>query len=267
MTELSGLPMPMTTRGLDDLREQARIVEAVLRYAGAIGAWTVLDNFGGEGGVAVGYAMRGAVVLGVENKPARIKRYPFPVLHMDAIEAIVRYGPYFDLIHGSPTCTGYSRGTAAIPDRIARYPRLIPATREAMLGTGRPYVIENVADARRELEDPVMLCGRMFALGATDDDGTALVMDRHRLFETSWGMEQPDHPPHDRRLQVAGSYGGARRDKIEAREERKGGYVPRSVDVQRSMLGTPWMSERGCFLSLPPAYGVAVADSFLESRQ
>lgn len=242
----------------------AQTVEAAIRYARAVGRWTALDTFAGEGGMGVGLSMAGAVVVGVETDPARAARYPFPVLEIDAIEAIVRFGPLFDLIHGSPTCTGYSRGTAAIPDRIARYPRLIPAVREAMRMAGRPYVIENVADARAELVEPVMLCGRMFGLSARDDDGTPLVMDRHRLFETSWGMEQPEHPKHRRGVQVAGSYGGARRDKDEARHVRRGGYVPPSVDVQRQMLGTPWMSERGCWHSIPPTYGLAVGRSFVQ---
>lgn len=244
--------------------EADRIVMSALRYARETDTWAALDTFAGEGGMAAGLAMAGAVVVGVENDPARAALYPFPVIQMDALEAILQFGSRFDLIHGSPTCTGYSRGTAAIPDRIARYPRLIPAVREAMHMAGRPYVIENVADARPELIEPIMLCGRMFGLSARDDDGTALVMDRHRLFETSWGMEQPEHPKHRRDVQVAGSYGGARRDKHEARHIRRGGYVPPSVDVQRQLLGTPWMSERGCWHSIPPAYGLAVGRSFVE---
>lgn len=250
--------------------ESDRLVDAVLQYASAIGAWTVLDSFAGEGGMGVGFALAGAVVVAVDNDPARAALSPHPTILGDALEAIVKYGSLFALNHGSPTCTGYSRGTAAVPDRVARYPRLIGATREAMIGTGRPYVIENVADARPELVEPVMLCGRMFGLSARDDDGTALVMDRHRLFETSWGMAQPAHQSHGPKsnaqagVQVAGAYGGARRDKYEARFVRKGGYVPPSVDVQRQMLGTPWMSERGCWHSVPPAYGLAVGRSFVE---
>lgn len=54
-------------------------------------------------------------------------------------------------------------------------------------------------------------------------------------------------------MQCAGAYGGARRDKVEARTIRKGGYVP-GTDVMRELLGTPWMSEKGCQLSIPPAY-------------
>jgi len=83
------------------------------------------------------------------------------------------------------------------------------------------YGIENVADARPERIEPVMLCGRMFGLEATDDDGTRLVLDRHRLFESSVLLVVPPHPKHDRTVQVAGAYGGARRDKDEARNVRK----------------------------------------------
>lgn len=251
---------------MTDWTEADRLVNATLAYAWAIGAFTVLDTFAGEGGAGEGYAQAGAVVIGVETNRNRRARYPFPAIAGDAIEAILRYGHLFTLNHGSPTCTGYSRGTAAIPDRFDRYPRLIGATREAMIEAGRPYVIENVRDAAPELHDPIMLCGRMFGLSARDDDGTPLVMDRHRMFETSWGMAQPEHPKHDRSVQVAGSYGGARRDKIEARTIRRGGYVPASVDVQRHLLGTHWMSEKGCQLSIPPVYTLTIARDFLTHR-
>jgi DNA (cytosine-5)-methyltransferase 1 len=212
----------------------------------------LLDLFCGEGGAGVGYARAGFRVTGVDKAPARLRRYPFDGIAEDAIEYLLNYGERFDAIHASPTCTGYSRGTAAIPDRLDKYDRLIAATREALEIVGKPYVIENVADARRELIEPIVLCGRMFDLTATDDDGTHLVLDRHRLFESNVFLWQPEHPQHDG-SQVAGSYGGARRDKDEARNVRKGGYVP-SADVQRELLGTPWMTEKGCQLSIPPAY-------------
>lgn len=201
----------------------------------------------------MGYHRAGWEVVGVDTSPARLQHYPFECHQGDAIDFILNHGHEFDAAHGSPTCTGYSRATAAIPNRFERYDRLIPAVREAFETVGLPYIIENVADARRELRDPVLLCGRMFGLSATDDDGTPLVMDRHRLFESNMPLSPPEHLPHDRSLQVAGSYAGARRDKYEARHIRKGGYVPHA-DVQRALLGTPWMSEKGCQLSVPPAY-------------
>lgn len=217
----------------------------------------------------MGYMRAGFCVTAIDKVPgrkttkgqyARLGNYPRDWvcsagrrICTDAPAYIAEHGHDYAAGHGSPTCTGYSRGTVAIPDRLDRYDRLIAATREAFLIAGIPYVIENVADARPELQSPVLLCGRQFGLSAVDDDGTPLVMDRHRLFESNIPLFAPYHPPHDPGLQVAGSYGGARRDKREAREIRHGGYVP-SVDVQRDLLGTPWMTETGCQLSIPPVY-------------
>lgn len=223
----------------------------------------LLDLFCGEGGAGVGYDSAGFDVTGVDTSAARLARFPFSSHRGDAIAYLLAHGSEFDVVHASPTCTGYSRGTAAIPDRVARYPRLIGAVREALLLVGRPYVIENVSDARRELRDPILLCGRMFGLHAVDEDGTPLVMDRHRLFESSLPLIAHRHTPHDKALQVAGSYGGARRDKVEARTIRKGGYVP-SLAVQRVLLGTPWMSEKGCQLSIPPAYSEHIGRQILD---
>lgn len=192
-------------------------------------------------------------ITGVDTSPARLARYPFHGVEADALDYTYTHGHRFGLLLGSPTCTGYSRGTAAIPDRLERYDRLIGTWRVLAEATGRPYVLENVADAAPELRAPILLCGRMFNLGTADVDGTPLVVDRHRLFESNLPLMQPEHLPHDRTLQVAGSYAGARRDKAEARHVRRGGYVP-SADVQRAMLGVDWMSERGCQLSIPPVY-------------
>ena len=124
-------------------------------------------------------------------------------------------------------------------------------------------MIENVEDARSELESPVLLCGRMFGLGTVDEDGTPLVLDRHRLFESNLMLLAPPHAKHDRTVQVAGAYGGARRDKHEARLVRKGGYVPKSLDVLRALLGTEWMTEQGCFLSIPPAYTSFIGEQLM----
>lgn len=216
----------------------------------------LLDLFCGEGGAAMGYSRAGFEVVGVDTDPARLARYPFESVRADAIEYVLRHGHEFDAIHASPTCTGYSRGTVAIPDRFERYDRLIGATREAVQTVGRPYVIENVEGARPELRDPALLCWSMFhAPGSVlDTDGTPLTMRRHRLFEASFDLVAPAACRHPRGVQVAGAYGGARRDPVEARTIRRGGYVPPSLDVLRALIGADWMTERGTFLSIPPSY-------------
>lgn len=224
----------------------------------------LLDNFAGEGGAGAGYMRAGFCVDAVDTSSARLSHYPRDCpaqqrIVADAIVYTLDHGHEYAATHNSPTCTGYSAGTRAIPDRVARYDRLIGAIREAAQATGRPYLIENVAGARAELRDPVMLCGRMFRLTATDVDGTPLTLDRHRLFEISgFPVLVPEHVPHgwvsNRRegVQVAGAYGAAQRT-IAGAKARKGGYVP-SIQVQRELLGTPWMTGEGCKLSIPPVY-------------
>ena len=229
----------------------------------------LLDLFCGEGGAAMGYYRAGFDVIGVDNAASRLKRYPFPTIEGDALAAlsdIARLDLGVTAIHASPPCTGYTRGTAAIPDRLERYDRLIAATRDLLDATGLPYVIENVEDARPELRNPITLCWTEFrdSGSVVDDDGTPLWMRRHRLFESNvpmWGAGGCQHPAD---MQCAGAYGGARRDKVEARTIRRGGYVP-GVDVMRELLGTPWMSEKGCQLSIPPAYTEFIGRQLLAS--
>ncbi|MFT3871084.1 MAG: hypothetical protein QM714_00325 [Nocardioides sp.] len=175
----------------------------------------LLDLFCGEGGAGMGYHRAGFDVTGVDNDDKRLAHYPFEHHRADALEYLLARGREYDAIHASPTCTGYTRGTAAIPNRYERYDRLIAATREALREIGRPYVIENVEGARPELISPVLLCGRMFGLSATDTDGTSLVMDRHRLFESNILLLAPEHVKHDRKL--AGRRSVRRRQTRQAR--------------------------------------------------
>jgi DNA (cytosine-5)-methyltransferase 1 len=201
----------------------------------------LLDVFCGEGGAGVGYAYAGFGVIGIDNARARLKRYPFRYRNENALDVLADkdYLSEFDVIHASPPCTGYTRGTAAIPDRLAKYDRLIPIVRELLIESGKPYVIENVEDAKRELRDPIRLCWTEFRTPGSvlDVDGTPLQMFRHRLFESNMDLKNHTGCRHDREMQVAGAYGGARRDKIEARYIRKGGYVP-SVPVMQESCST-----------------------------
>jgi DNA (cytosine-5)-methyltransferase 1 len=207
----------------------------------------------------MGYSRAGFDVTGVDlfkhkNTKGKTvgfsqKRYPFKSHQADAIEYVQEHGHEYDAIHASPPCQHASIATSSL-DR-SDYPRLIEPTREALISTGKPYVIENVTGSL--LLDPLMLCGSMFGLTAFDDDGTPLRLERHRLFETNIQMWAPHYDYHDKRVQVAGSYGGARRDKDEARNVRHGGYVP-SATVQQRLLGIDWMTEGGMHQSVPPAY-------------
>lgn len=230
------------------------------------------EGFPGEGGATAGLMRAGFCVTAVDNDAKRLEKNPAPhKIHGDAIEFFVTEGHRFLWNWASPTCTGYSRGTVAIPDRIGKYDRQIAATRAALESTGRPWVIENVEDTVRlgELRSDLLLCGRMFGLGANDLDGEPLILDRHRVFETTFPVQAPPHAPHGDEA-VAGAYGGGRRakrrpqetiiqlaarDRYEAKYVRKGGYVPRDQGVLEQMLGIEHeMTQKGVYLCIPPIY-------------
>jgi DNA (cytosine-5)-methyltransferase 1 len=145
----------------------------------------LLDLFCGAGGAAVGYHRPGFDVVGVDIKPQ--SNYPFEFHQADALEFPLEG---FNAIHASPPCQGYSQLAAMHPGR--EYPLLIEPTRELLLSTGLPYVIENVEGAplpRHPQLDGTWgfwLCGSMFGLGVTRG-----FLRRHRLFETNFPVVQP----------------------------------------------------------------------------
>lgn len=214
----------------------------------------LLDLFCCEGGAAKGYGDEGFEVVGVDLDGRFAKRYPFEFHQGDALEFVKEHGHEFDAIHASPPCQRYSITNAA---RNHDYPDLIGPTREALIATGKRYVIENVAGA--PLRCPTVLCWSHFNDPGcvVDDDGTPLRMERHRLFEANFHI-MSGTCNHPKGVQVAGSYGGARRDKWEARNVRKGGYVP-SKPVQEQLLGIDWMTQHGLYQSIPPIYTSWVA--------
>ncbi len=152
----------------------------------------LLDLFCGQGGSAMGYHRAGYEIVGVDR--AAQPRFPFRFIQADALEflACCRVSA-FDLIHASPPCQRYSRAQVL---HGREHPDLVPATREALVASGRPWVIENVVGA--PLVHPVMLCGLMFGLKVF----------RHRLFETDGWLLSPPHEPHGmRRIGVDGFFG------------------------------------------------------------
>lgn len=222
----------------------------------------LLDLFSGEGGAAAGYKAAGFHVTGVDlaDKSARYAGDEF--VQGDALAYLTDHGHEYDAIHASPPCQGYSISTAGNPDARGKHAQLIAETRWLLTLTGRPWVIENVQQARSQMIDPILLCGRMFGLESVDEDGLPLVLDRHRLFESSVPLATPPHPKHDGR-QVAGVYTGGRARKPGAtaaehrhdcRTNRRGGYVPASREVRQRLLGIDWMTDKGMAESIPPAY-------------
>jgi DNA (cytosine-5)-methyltransferase 1 len=213
----------------------------------------VLDAYCCQGGASRGYDLAGFNVVGVDLfQEHSQKRYPYPSFKGDAVAFILKFGHLFAFIHASPPCQHASAGTRTLRAKgKSPHLNLIPATREALKAVGVPYIIENVKGA--DLIDPVQLCGTSFELCAVDTDGTKLEMWRHRLFESNLPIEGTECDHGWFSPQVAGAYGGARRDKDEARNVRHGGYVP-SIPVLQRLLKIDWMTQAAMFQALPPHY-------------
>lgn len=210
----------------------------------------LLDLFCGAGGCARGYAAAGFQVFGVDTSPARLKHYPYPHHHGDALEYAAEHGHEFDAIHASPPCQAYS---ITRHSHGVQHPDLLAPTRTLLQSIGRPYVIENVIGAPQP--DAMTLCGTMFDLTATDVDGRTLFLARHRQFESGVFLWPPNvcrcQVFKDRGWQCGGVYGGGSVSRAAA-SIRRGGYTPPAA-VARRLMGLD-VPQSHLTQAIPPAY-------------
>lgn len=147
----------------------------------------LLDLYCGAGGCSAGYHRAGFDVTGVDLRP--MSRYPFPFIQADALEYLREHGNSFDAIHASPPCQRYTVART-IHQSGERHPDLVAPTRELLLASGKPWIMENVVGA--PMGCSVVLCGLMFGLRVL----------RHRLFEASFVLLVPEHPRHPKHLRT-----------------------------------------------------------------
>lgn len=199
----------------------------------------ILDLFCGAGGAAMGYALAGHEVVGVDINPQ--PRYPFEFHQADALLYPLEG---FDVIHASPPCHRYSTvGKQSALKLGTIYPDLVPATRDRLRASGVRWIIENVVGA--PLINPIMLCGSSFGLD----------LKRHRLFETGRFRLIPPSCNH-----------GWQTPRFRSLDKRRAGKLSRVVGVhghinysgerelrERAMQIT-WMNPHELTQAIPPAY-------------
>lgn len=201
----------------------------------------LLDLFCGAGGAAMGYHRAGFDVVGVDIEPQ--PHYPFEFVQGDALTPPVELSR-FDAIHASPPCQAYS---VATPDKTI-HPDLYDPTRQLLIRNGRPFVIENVIGA--PYSHGIVLCGTHFDCIS----GSGEWIRRHRNFETSWLMFQPqcDHN-RDRRPATVTGHTFVKEAKDWSRGRGTWGRQITWTEACQAM-GIDWMDRRELVLSIPPAY-------------
>lgn len=213
----------------------------------------LLDLFCGAGGAGMGYHRAGFEVVGVDIRP--MPRYPFEFHQADALEYLAEHGAEFDAIHASPPCQAFS-DLRHMPN-AKEHPNLIDPTRQLLLKTGKPYVIENVEGA--PLNDPIILCGTMFGLATVSGNAE---LWRHRQFETNWPLLLVPPCAHRVKPKVIGVYGGHGRDRRRVitvvghtgGSSKRDGTQQFTVEQRREAMGIDWMTGAELSQAIPPAY-------------
>lgn len=210
----------------------------------------VLDLYCGEGGAGKGYFDARFDVTGVDKVSQ--PRYPFSFVQADALEylsdiIVSGEAEKYDFIHASPPCQYYSVMSKCNPHLLDSYEDLIEPTRELLILSNRPYVIENVNLA--PLENPITLCGTMFDRRYNWPGKGLVELRRHRGFESTFDLTDPslicDHRYYT--VTVTGHGGGSAVGKAFAVGK---GYA----DAARAVMGIDWMTRRGLTESIPPVY-------------
>lgn len=158
----------------------------------------LLDLFSGAGGAAKGYQRAGFYVVGVDVKP-QPNYCGDEFIQGDALEVAAELSAgatHFidrrrftieisaDAIHASPPCQAFSVATL-FHGRTEKHVDLVDPTRQLLMASGLPWVMENVAGS--PLFKHLLMCGEMFGLQ----------VHRHRYFETGgfFAMQSP-HSRH-----------------------------------------------------------------------
>lgn len=123
---------------------------------------------------------------------------------------------------------------------------LIPETRQLLISSGLPYVIENVPGA--PLLNPVQYCGSSFRLD----------IRRHRLFESNIGLVAPpcNHAWQKPRFPCATNRTN-KRSTIEIGVWR----IP--LEQQQAAMGITGVTLRELSQALPPAYTKHIGEQLL----
>ncbi len=190
--------------------------------------YRLLDLFCGAGGAGMGYHRAGFKVVGVDIKPQ--PHYPFEFHQADALTYPLEG---FDVIHASPPCQKFARGT----HNRNRHPDLICDTRKRLVGSGTKWIIENVPGA--PILPNIRICGCMVGLP---------LIRRVRFFEVSFKTFSLMPPCSHAGNVITVTGTGCPSGTISSF-----GRIVSFLEMKNAM-GIDWMSRKELSEAIPPAY-------------
>lgn len=195
-------------------------------------SYKLLDLYCGAGGCSEGYRQAGFEVVGVDIEPQ--PNYPFTFFQSDAMEFPL---DGYDVIHASPPCKAFTKtGWSYHFGYHSKHKDLLTPTRNRLIKSGIPFVIENVPGA--PIRANIMLCGSMFGLGVR----------RHRYFETFPVIFFLMQPCIHKKV-MASPYGHPR--------------LKGEGSTWGPAMGINWMSVAELAQAIPPAYTKRIGDELI----
>lgn len=209
----------------------------------------LLDLYCGAGGCAAGYEKAGFEVIGVDINPQ--PNYPYEFIQANALDILndKKFIKQFAAIHASPPCQAHSKARGLSEARnngkYGDHLDLIPKTRELLINTGKPYVIENVAGS--PLLNPIKLFGSQFE---------KLYTQRERWFESNVLLQEPENKKKKMKTLSAGNGIGE-----DGSISICGNGGVRGLNSKQILLywgfamgGIDWMTRKELAESIPPVY-------------
>ena len=193
----------------------------------------------------MGLHRAGFEVIGIDHRPQ--PNYPFLFVEGDWTKMHTLLSTFdFNFIWASPPCQRYMK--SGLVNKKNR-PDLVGPVRDALLATGKPFVIENVPGS--PLRKDLMLCGSHFDLP----------IRRHRIFECH-GFSAPQQPTCDHSEPIIGIYGNP--------QGKAGAWksmLPGTVDSWKKAMDMPWATHQEISQAIPPAYSEYIAKEFISQQK
>lgn len=222
----------------------------------------LLDLFCGGGGCSEGYRRAGFSVIGADIADhSRAMRKTGALFvqfaRLDWREALRVFGRQAAVISASPPCQRDSKGSHCRPGLAATYPDLVPEVREALIATGKPWVIEQPDNpgARSKLPGAVKLCGTAFGLTTEFPPYGTVELRRERLFGSNVPLEGAPCAHRHTAIRV---FGHGRPGNCDLRG-------PGYARACREVMGIGWMNRDELCEAIPPAFTFHIGRQLLAS--